>query len=79
MRSRVAAVVAITGLVITAGLAASQQSAQTSKPATTFSKVIGWPPGKTPVAPAGSGLKQPFGMVLLDRALYVADDAGGTV
>jgi glucose/arabinose dehydrogenase len=154
MRSRVVAVVAVTGLGITAGLAGSQSSVAPSKPATKFSKVIGWPPGKTPVAPAGfdvtafaerldnprwlyvlpngdvlvaeaksekvagqlppemleglrasgsvgtsanritllrdvdrdgkaevrhvflSGLRQPFGMVLLDRALYVANTDG---
>ena len=148
MHRRITAVLVMSALAATAGLAAS---AAPSKPTTKFSKVVGWPAGKTPAAPAGfevapfaagldnprwlyvlpngdvlvaeaksekvagelppemmeglrasgsvgksanritllrdadrdgkaevrrvflSGLTQPFGMVLLDRALYVAN------
>ena len=53
MRIRFTPVCLAASLVAMMGLPASQQLPAPSKPGIKFSKVIGWPVGRTPAAPAG--------------------------
>ena len=53
MRERIVLVLASASLLITAAVVATQQLPAPSSSMTRFSRVIGWPAGKTPTAPDG--------------------------
>jgi glucose/arabinose dehydrogenase len=53
MRSRFVVLLVAANLVVMTGILASQQLPAPSSPGIKFSKVIGWPAGRTPTAPPG--------------------------